>query len=70
MAFIISDRFLDRLVEAGIIDQPNTVHRVVIDLKVGEPMRLLVERYGDDRFLDVSLDGTGVVIAEMAKVAA
>jgi hypothetical protein len=67
MAFILSDHFLDRLAEAGIIDQTDTVHRVVIDLKVGEVMRVVVERYGDDRFLEVSLDGTRKLVEEVAR---
>jgi hypothetical protein len=67
MRFILSDRFLDRLIEAGIIDQADTVYRVVIDLKVGEAMRVLVERYGDDRFLDVSLDGARDLVEEVTR---
>lgn len=53
------------LTEAGIIRKDDYVRRVVIDVQVGNAVVIHVERYGDDRLLEVirKLDGIEVSTA-------
>ena len=49
---------------AGLFaDDPNDVRRVVIDLEVGSPARVYVERFVDDSLVDVLLHA-GLELAE------
>jgi hypothetical protein len=50
-------------VKLGIVDETNRIHRVVIDCKVGEPINVHIEKYGDERLL-VLLEGGHVVVTE------
>jgi hypothetical protein len=52
MPKITSLPFLEALVEAGVVSNTNTITRVVIDAKVGEPLRVHVEHIGDKSLLD------------------
>lgn len=56
---ILSDKFVESLREAGIIHEYERTSRVIIDAKVGEPIRLYVCRFGDERLIDV-VDSGGV----------
>lgn len=52
MSKITSLPFLMALADAGILTDQNSVARVVIDAKVGEPLRVHVEHIGDQSLLD------------------
>ena len=54
-----SQEMFDALKEAGIIRDGDYVRRVVIDIHVERAVVVHVERYGDERLLDVvqMLDG-------------
>ena len=45
--------FLEQLAAHEIIDEADSVRRVVIDAKAGSVVQIYVERYGDERLLDV-----------------
>jgi hypothetical protein len=53
----LSDRFVEALRDAGIA--PEGTRRVVIDLQAGQPAKVHIERFGDERLLKVvqALDG-------------
>jgi len=47
--FLKSSQLVQALYDAGVIAEPvDYIRRVVIDLEVGQPARVYVERYGDD----------------------
>ncbi len=58
----------DALVAAGVIRATDRTRRIVIDLNLGDVARIYVERFGDERLLDValSLDGVQVEVREVA----
>lgn len=59
-----SDGIYQALHDAGVFaDEPKDVRRVVIDLAVGEPARVYIERFVDDSLIDVLLLG-GIEIVE------
>ncbi len=66
---IHSRKMLDALIEAGIIRREDYVRRVVIDVQVGCAVILHVERFGDERLLNVArtLDGTEIEIREQVR---
>ena len=57
-----ADAVLNALAAAGILSDRDHIHRVVLDLRVGHVAQLYVERYGDDRLLDLvrTVDGIEV----------
>jgi len=57
-----SQKVLDALKEAGIVRDGDYVRRVVIDISAGCAVVVHVERYGDERLLDLvrTLDGTEI----------
>lgn len=57
---ILSDRLLDALREAGIA--PERTRRVVVDMHMGQPPIIYIERYGDQSLLSLvrALDGVKV----------
>lgn len=59
---IRSDHFADALVAAGVIASGDKIRRVVIDANAGEAVVMYVERFGDERLLNVvtTLDGIEV----------
>jgi len=61
-AKIRSEAFAEALAHAGIIHDLGNVHRIVVDALAGEPLRVYVEYYGDERWLNVTpaLDGVQV----------
>lgn len=65
-AMIHSKAFQQALIDAGVIRTEDRVRRVVIDVQVGEAVKLYVERYGDERLLDVVPALTGVSIQSAA----
>lgn len=44
---------LKALQEAGIVDDPTVVQRVVIDIRRGDFPRVYIERLGDERLVTV-----------------
>ena len=60
----MSEKFFAALVEAGIFheDEANTTRRVVIDAKGGQPVKIYVERAGDERLLNVALTLDGIEV--------
>jgi len=48
-----SREFLRALDAAGVIQQGDHVRRVVIDAELDQPVKVYVERWGDDRLLTV-----------------
>lgn len=59
---ILSDALFEALQAAGVLRPEDSVRRVVIDLKVGEVAVLHLERYGDERLLNLvpGLDGVEI----------
>jgi hypothetical protein len=57
-----SQKVFDALTEAGIIRENDYVRRVIIDINVTDAVVIHVERYGDERLLDLvrTLDGAEV----------
>jgi hypothetical protein len=51
---ILSNVFGQALADAGIVEDIDTVQRVVIDVQAGEPLMIYVQRFGDERWLDVA----------------
>lgn len=67
MSIILGNSFLEALAEAGIIQAGEKVRRVVIDADVTAPVVIHVERYGDERLLNVvrKLEGVEVQVVEV-----
>lgn len=60
----ISGGLVDALVRARVIEDPNYVRRVVIDIEVGQPTKVYVERFGDmDRLIGV-IESVGIEIKQ------
>jgi hypothetical protein len=59
---IASKEFVRALKSAGIIGEGEHVRRVVIDALVDSPVIVYIERFGDDRLLQVAraLDGVEI----------
>lgn len=51
MAKIMADAFLQALVTAGVVTEPDTVTRVIIDARPGRPLYIHMEHIGDERIL-------------------
>jgi hypothetical protein len=60
---VMSDVLGRKLVEAGLLDSVDGVRRVILDLQADKPARMYVERYTDERWLDVftAADGLEVI---------
>jgi hypothetical protein len=56
---IHSKSLFDALVKAGVVREDERIRRVVIDAQVGSAVRIYVDRFGDERLLQVvpTLDG-------------
>jgi len=65
---ITSERFHEALVAAGVVRAGERIRRVVIDAKAGEAVILHVERFGDERLLDVVRGLEGIEIRESRAV--
>ena len=56
-------QFAKALCDAGIIDfSVGTVRRIVIDAQEGSPVMMYIERFADERWLDVALTLDGVEV--------
>jgi hypothetical protein len=59
---ITAEAFAQALARAGVIRDIHRVRRVVVDAEAGSTVRVYIERYGDERLLDVvpTLDGVEI----------
>lgn len=57
--------FVTKLIEAGVVKHGDKLRRVVIDAVIGQPVKLYVERFGDDRMLRVATTLEGVEIVNV-----
>lgn len=62
MSLIISDKLIDALVASGILSEEDSATRVVIDLQVGHIPVVHVEKFGDERMLELVRALEGVQI--------
>lgn len=64
---ITSREFGQALATAGIVRDIENVRRIVIDAEAGELLRLYVEYFGDERWLNVALalDGVEVITSPL-----
>lgn len=60
-------QFGQALIEAGVITPEERVRRIVIDAPADGPVVLYVERYGDDRLLQVATTLRGVTVLPAAE---
>lgn len=61
--FIGAEKWHKALLDAGVVTEGERIRRIVIDAQVGCAVLIHVERFGDERLLDVipTLDGVKVV---------
>lgn len=59
---ILSDEFYTALRDAGVVRDLDSCTRIVIDAQQREPVRLYVERWGDERLLNVATALNGIEI--------
>jgi hypothetical protein len=64
---ILGMKFLEALRDAGIISEGDYISRVVIDAGVRDAVKVYVERYGDDRLLQVATSLEGIEISTVPK---
>lgn len=59
---IMGRRFIQALLDAGVVSREDRVRRLVVDAHADGSVVLYVERYGDERLLDVvtTLDGVQI----------
>jgi hypothetical protein len=61
---VAGQELFDALVRARVIQDPNDVCRVVIDIKAGEPAKVYVERYSEDNRLVDVIEAVGIEIRQ------
>lgn len=60
-----SDDFTQALLDTGAITEPlDTIKRIVIDLHVGEPAKILIEKYADKEHLAAGITAALTVTKE------
>ena len=59
---ITGDKFVVGLMKLGIVD--NRTSKITIEAEVGSPVVLTIERFGDDRLLELLADGYVVVTGD------
>jgi hypothetical protein len=69
MSVIHGKRFIEALLESGVVTKDERVRRVVIDASADNAVVMYVERYGDSRLIEVVLALTGVEIRQTDKPA-
>ncbi len=65
MSMISSDKFMKALIAADVFRDGESVRRVIIDAQAGHAIVIHVERFGDDRVLNIAPVLTGVEIREV-----
>jgi hypothetical protein len=62
--FVIANKFVIALCNAGIIQEPaDTISRVIIDAAAGQMLKLYITKYGDTRMVEI-IESAGVEIIE------
>lgn len=69
MSLIHGKKFVQALLDAGVVRSEDHVRRVVIDASYDGAVVMYVERYGDERLLQVVTSLDGVQIRERARKA-
>lgn len=69
MSVIHGTKFIQALLDSGVITKDERVRRIVIDASADNAVVMYVERYGDSRLLDVVPALTGVEIRQTEKPA-
>jgi hypothetical protein len=69
MSRIHGRRFIEALLESGIVAKGDFVRRIVIDASADNAVILYVERFGDERLFEVIPALTGVEIRQTEKLA-
>jgi hypothetical protein len=64
MSVITGNKFIDALLESGIITVEQNVRRIVIEATADNMVVMHLERWGDSRLLEVVPALTGVEIRE------
>ncbi len=59
---IKSETFVQALHRSGVVPDPLTIRRVVIDAQAGNVLLIYLETFGDERILDVALTLEGVKV--------
>jgi hypothetical protein len=59
---ITTEKFWRALVDAGVFREDEKVRRIVIDAQADDAVVMYVERWGDERLLDVALTLDGIEI--------
>jgi hypothetical protein len=62
---ITTEAFWRALVDAGVFREDESVRRIVIDAQAGEPLVMYVERWGDERLLQVATTLEGIEISQV-----
>lgn len=62
---ITSDAFFKALIAADVFRDGESVRRVVIDAQAGHGLMVHVERWGDDRMLEIAPVLTGIEVREV-----
>ena len=60
---VLSEDLFDALAAAGVVDRSEPIARIVIDAQAGHLLRLHLERFGDERILQVVPSLAGVQIS-------
>jgi hypothetical protein len=65
---ITSEEFMDALAAAHVVRDTdvNTISRIVIDARRGYAVQIYLERFGDQRLLNIAPAMTGVGISSVA----
>lgn len=64
---ITSDRFHRELVAAGVVRGDEAIRRIVIVAEAGDSVRMYVERFGDDRLVEVLKHTEGIEVRETTR---
>lgn len=64
MARITADQFHRALIAAGVLRDGESIRRIVIDAEAGHAVVMHVQRFGDERLLDVVLTLDGVLVKD------
>jgi hypothetical protein len=62
---IHTNTFWRALVDAGVFREDETIRRVVIDAQAGEAVVMYIERWGDERLLQVATTLEGIEISSV-----
>lgn len=63
--FGASDDFAQALLDASAITEPlDSIKRIVIDLHAGEPAKILIEKYADDKHLAAGITAAITITEE------